>query len=149
MADWRRSSGGSGIPAATAAESDRAATRAAARAATWLGEVAAGDGRVDQAPVHRLAALHPLGPGGDHVGQVPPDMALVDQPGQASGAGEDAEERHLGQRDGRGAVVDEDDLLAGQGQLVAAAGGRAVDGAQPHLVRAERRRPRWPGGSRW
>ncbi len=114
-----------------------------------ISEVAPGGGRVDQAPFHRLSTLHAFGPGGEHVGQVSADVAFVDQPGQAARAREHAEQRHLGEGHGRGPVVDEDDLLARQRQLVAAAGGGAVDGAQPDLVRRGGRRPRWPFGSRW
>ena len=45
-------------------------------------------------------------------------------------SGQHAEQRHLGQADGARAVVDEDDLVAGQGEFVAAAGARAVDGGE-------------------
>ena len=41
---------------------------------------------VDQSPVERLLALDALGPGGEDVGEVAPDVALVDHPGQAAGA---------------------------------------------------------------
>ena len=94
---------------------------------------ARGDG-VDEAPVERLLALDALGPGGEDVGEVAAHVALVDDARQAAGAGQHGQQRHLGQRDGRRAVVDEDDLVAGQGQLVAAAGGRAVDGGDPDLA---------------
>ena len=50
--------------------------------------------------------------------------------------GSTAEQRHLGQRHGRRPVVDEHDLVARQRQLVAAAGGGAVDGGDPHLARS-------------
>src|SRR6185436_15135993 len=42
------------------------------------------------------------------------------------GAGQHAQQRHLGQRDGGGAVVHHRDLVAGEGELVAAAGAGAV-----------------------
>ena len=57
-------------------------------------------------------------------------MALVGQPGQSAGAGQHAEHRHFGQADCRGAVVDQDDLVARQRQFVAAAGASAVDRRQ-------------------
>jgi hypothetical protein len=68
--------------------------------------------------------------GAEDVGQVVAHLALVGHAGQAAGAGQHAQQRHLGQADGAAAVVDQDDLVAGQGQLVAAAGAGAVDGGQ-------------------
>jgi hypothetical protein len=70
-------------------------------------------------------------------------MALVGHAGQAAGAGQHAQQRHFGQADGAAAVVHQDDLVAGQGQLVAAAGAGAVDGGQElqAAVRAESSRP--------
>jgi hypothetical protein len=65
-------------------------------------------------------------------------VALVDHPREATGAGEDGQQWDLGQRDGRGEVVDEDDLVTGQRQLVAAARRRAVDGRDPDLAGALR-----------
>jgi hypothetical protein len=85
-----------------------------------------GDG-IDQAPVHRALAAHAFGRGAEDVGQVMAHMALVGDAGQAAGARQHAQQRHLGQRDGGGAVVDQHDVVAGQGQLVAAAGAGAVD----------------------
>ena len=82
----------------------------------------------------RLRPLHALGPGGEDVGEVAADVALVDDPGQAAGAGQHGEQRHLGQRHRRRPVVDEEDLVAGQRQLVAAAGRGAVDGGDPDLA---------------
>ena len=83
--------------------------------------------------VDRLLALHALGSGGEHVGQVAAHVALVDDPGQPAGAGQHRQQRHLGQRHGRGPVVDQDDLVARQRQLVAAAGRGAVDRGDPDL----------------
>jgi hypothetical protein len=60
-------------------------------------------------------------------------VALVDDPGQPARAGQDGQERHLRERHGRVPVVDEQDVLGGQGQLVAATRGGAVDGGQPVL----------------
>jgi hypothetical protein len=57
-----------------------------------------GDG-VDQAPVHRLLAAHARG-GAEDVGQVVAHMALVGHARQAAGAGQHAQQRHLGQADG-------------------------------------------------
>jgi hypothetical protein len=99
-----------------------------------LVEARAGRHCVDQPPVDGLLALDALDPGGEHVGQIAPDVALVHDPGEAPGAGQHGEERHLRERHRRGPVVDQDDLVAGQGQLVAAAGRRAVDRGDPGLA---------------
>ena len=80
--------------------SDRAA-RARARAAASSAKDACARGAVDQAPLQGLLTADPFGAGGEHVGQVAPDVALVDQPGEAAGAGQHAEQGDLGQRHGR------------------------------------------------
>ena len=46
------------------------------------------------------------------------------------GTGQHTQQRHLGQADGRGSVVDQNDLVAGQRHFVTAAGTGAVDGGQ-------------------
>ena len=81
---------------------------------------------VDEPPVLRLLAAHAFAGRAEDVGVVMAHMALVGQPRQAAGAGQHAEQRHLGQADRGGAVVDQDDLVAGRGELVAAAGAGAV-----------------------
>ena len=88
---------------------------------------------VDEPPVDGLLALDALGPGGEHVGEVAADVALVDEPGEPTGPGQHGQQRHLRQRHGRGPIVDEEDLVARQGQLVATACGGAVDGGDPRL----------------
>jgi hypothetical protein len=85
-----------------------------------------GDG-VDQTPVHGLLATHAFDAGAEDVGQVVAHVALVGHAGQATGAGQHAQQRHLGQADRAAAVVHQHDLVAGQGQLVAAAGAGAVE----------------------
>ena len=57
-------------------------------------------------------------------------VALVGEPGQAAGARQHAQQRHFGEADRTRAIVDEDDLVAGQSKLVAAAGARAVNGGE-------------------
>ena len=91
---------------------------------------------VHQAPLHGPAAAHPGRVGGEVVRQVAAHPALVGQPGQPAGAGQDAEQRQLGQRHGRRAVVDQHDVLAGQRELVTAAGGGAVERREIGLPRA-------------
>ena len=92
-----------------------------------LGEGRRWRDRVDQPPLDGLLALDAFDLRGEHVGEVAAHVALVDDPRQPAGAGQHREQRHLGQRHRRGAVVDEEDLVAGQRQLVAAAGGGAID----------------------
>ena len=86
--------------------------------------------RVDETPLKRLLAAHAFAGGAEDVREVVANVALVGEPGETAGAGQDAEQRHLGQADGARAVVDEDDLVAGERQLVAAARARAVDGGE-------------------
>ena len=70
-------------------------------------------------------AAHALFGGAEDVGEVAAHLALVGHPGQAAGAGQHGEQRHLGQRHRRTCVVGQDDVVAGQRQLVAAAGAGA------------------------
>jgi hypothetical protein len=110
--------------------------RAGERAlADGVGELAARDRGVDELPVHGGLAAHALGAGGEDVGAVLTDLALVDDAGETAGARQHREQRHLGQRDRRGTVVDQQDLVAGQRELVAAAGRGAVDGGEVGLAR--------------
>ena len=95
--------------------------------------------RVDQSPLDGGAAAVALGLGGEEVGAVTTDVALVDDAGQSARAGQHAQQRHLGQRHGRRAVVDQHDVVAGQGQLVAATGSGAVDRGDPGLARGRGR----------
>ena len=99
-----------------------------------VGKLAGRDQLVDQPPFARPLAAHALGGGAEEVGVVAPHQALVDQARQAAGAGQHGEQRQLGQRHRARAVVGQQDLLAGQRQLVAAAGGDAVDRADVGLA---------------
>jgi hypothetical protein len=82
---------------------------------------------IDQAPVHGALAAHAFGRGAEDVCKVMAHMALVGDAGQAAGARQHTQQRHLGQRNSGGAVVDQHDVVAGQGQFVAAAGAGAID----------------------
>ena len=86
--------------------------------------------RVDEAPGDGPFAAHALARRAEDVGEVVANVTLVGEPGQAPGAGQDAEQGHLGQTDRARAVVDEDDLVAGKRQLIAAARARAIDGGE-------------------
>ena len=96
-------------------------------AAHRIGEFARLRDRVDEPPVLRALSAHPFGHRAEDVGQVVAHLALVGEAREAAGAGQDAEERNLRQRNRRRTVVDEPDLVAGERQLVAAAGARPVD----------------------
>ena len=128
-----RCSGGSAIPAASVGRADRAAA-AVARSRTFSSQ--SRFGITSSTSRHSTACLPrtPSGTRGEHVGAVLAHPPLVDHAGEAAGAGQHAEQRHLGQRNGRGVVVDEQDLVAGERQLVAAARGGAVDRGDPGLA---------------
>ena len=89
---------------------------------------------VDQLPVGGALALHAFLGGAKHVGKVAADLALVGDAGEAACARQHGEQRHLGQGDVGGAVVGQDDVVAGQRQLVAAAGTGATHGADIMLA---------------
>ena len=85
---------------------------------------------VDQPPVDRPLPAHAFGRRAKNIGEVAPHFALVGQPRQPSGAGQDAQQRHFRQAHRRRAIVDQKDFIAGERQLVAAAGAGAVDGGE-------------------
>ena len=96
----------------------------------------------------RLAA-HAFGGGAEDVGEVAAHLALVGHARQAAGAGQHAEQRHFGQAHGGGAVVDQHDLVAGERQLVAAAGAGAVQRGEELQARVRGWSPRCRCASRW
>ncbi len=83
--------------------------------------------RVDQAPFDRALSLDPFGDGREEIRQVSPDLALVDDAGQAAGPRQDSEQRSLWQAHRGVPVVDQKNLVAGEGELVAATGADAVE----------------------
>ena len=85
-------------------------TLAVGRAVALLGEL-------QRARLHRLGKRLRFGD-------------LVHQAPVFGGAGQHAEQRHLRQADRAGAVVHQNDFVAGQRQLVAATGASAVDGRE-------------------
>jgi hypothetical protein len=85
---------------------------------------------VDEAPILGLLSAHAFDAGAKQIGQIVAHVALVGHAGQTAGAGQHAEQRHLGQADGRGAVVHQNDLVAGKRQFIAAAGACAVHRSQ-------------------
>ncbi len=91
-----------------------------------FGELLRLGGVINEAPKLGAVGAHAFGGRAEDIGAVAPDFALVDDSRQAAGAGEHAEQRNLRQRYGGRPVVDHGDLVAGKGELVAAACGRAV-----------------------
>ena len=57
------------------------------------------------------------------------NLALVGDPGQPTGARQDREQRHLGQRHCRRAVIEQDDVIGRERKLIAASRRRSVDDA--------------------
>ena len=84
---------------------------------------------VDQPPIDRALALHAFLGGAEHIGMVAPHLALVGDAREPAGARQHREQRQLGQRHRRGAVVDQHDVIGRERQLIAAARRRAVDHA--------------------
>ena len=105
--------------------------------------------RVDEPPLDRALPLHALGDRAEHVREIAPHLALVDDAREAAGARQHAEQRRLRQADRRVAVVDQDDLVARERQLVAAAGADAVERGEELDAPSARWRLRWPAASRW
>ena len=81
---------------------------------------------VDQFPLQGAVRAHALRGAAEHVCAIAPYLALVGQACQSAGARQDAEQRYLRQAHGGRAVVDHQDLVAGECQLVAAARHGAV-----------------------
>ena len=81
---------------------------------------------IDQAPGLGAVGAHALGGGAEKIGQVAPHFSLVGDAREAAGARQHAQQRHFGQAHRGGAVVDHQDLVAGERDLVAAAGAGAV-----------------------
>ena len=92
-----------------------------------FGELLRLDDFIDEAPVFGALAADAVGIGAEHVGVIAADFALVGHAREAAGAGQNAEQRKFGEADGGRAIVDEDDVVAGEREFVAAAGGRAVE----------------------
>jgi hypothetical protein len=85
---------------------------------------------VDQVPLHGAPPLDALGNRAEDVGPVAAHLALVDEARQPPGAGQDAEQRQLGEGDGAAAIVDQQDVVGRQGELIATTTGGAVQRGQ-------------------
>ena len=125
VARERRQRDAAGIRGAVAALGERQRARA-----HRCGELARLRDRIDQPPVLRALAAHAFGQRAEDVGEVVADAALVGDARQPAGPGQHAQQRHLRQRHRRRAVVDQEDFVAGECQLVAAARTGAVHGGE-------------------
>src|SRR5439155_3109358 len=81
---------------------------------------------IHEPPFDRPAALYSFHQRAEEVGAVAAYVSFVDEPRQSARSGQHAEKRRFGKTDGGVPIVDEDDLVAGQRKLVAAAGANAV-----------------------
>ena len=94
---------------------------------------------VHQAPVFGFLAAHAFHAGAKNVGQVMAHMLFVGHAGQTAGAGQHTQQRYLGQAHRAGAVVHQNDFVAGQRQLIATAGTGTVHGSQEFEPAVRRR----------
>ena len=97
-------------------------------------QLAVGHDLVDQPPLHRALALDAFLDGAEIIGVVAAHLALVDHPGQAAGARQHRQQRHLRQRHRGRAVVGHDDVIGRERQFIAAAGRGAVDHGDEFLA---------------
>ena len=105
----------------------------AGRILDGLLELGVGHRLVDQPPLDGARALDALLDRAERVGQIAAHLALVGDAGEAAGARQHGQQRQLGQRHRRAAVVGKQDVVGRQRQLVAAAGRRAAHGAEVFL----------------
>jgi hypothetical protein len=78
-------------------------------------------------------ALDALFDGTEEIGMVAAHFALVRDPRKSPCARQHREQRHFRQSDGGRAVVDQQNMVGGQGQFIAAAGRRSMDDANVFL----------------
>src|SRR5712671_2533903 len=85
---------------------------------------------VHEAPVFGALPTNAIRIGAENIGVIAANPALVGDARKPAGARENAEKGKLREAHGGGAIVDEDDFVAGQGQLVAAASRGAIERGQ-------------------
>src|SRR5262249_31766037 len=105
------------------------AGRGASRRSRARGPPAAPPACAPAPPPAGALAWSPVVRGADPVGGMAEPLALAGDAGEPAGAGEHGKQRQLGQRDRRGTVVDQHDVIGCERQLVATARGGAVDHA--------------------
>jgi hypothetical protein len=81
---------------------------------------------VDEPPLHGLLAAEAFGLRGEVVREITPHVPLVDDARESARPGKHGEQRQLRQRHRRAAIVDQHDVVAGEGELVTAARRRSV-----------------------
>ena len=97
-----------------------------------------GNRLIDETPRQRPLSLHPFAEAREDIGEVAPDLPLVDDTGETTGAGKHGEQRHFREGDRGGRVVHEEDLVTGERKFVSAArAGPAYrrDGLEPGVLR--------------
>ncbi len=85
------------------------------------------DELIDQPPLNGPLSFHALLNRAEEISVIPPYHPLVHNTGETAGSRQDCKQRHFGQRHRGRAVVDHDDTIGRERELVAAAGGSAVD----------------------
>ena len=81
------------------------------------------------------ASANPLDRSAENIGQIASHFALIGQARETAGPRQYAEQRHLRQRDGRGAVVDQKYFIACERKFIAASGGASVEGGDEFQFR--------------
>src|SRR6185503_15271649 len=82
--------------------------------------------RIDELPFDRALPFHALCQRSEDVREVATDLTLVDNARKPAGTRENRQQRRLRQADCRVRVVNERDLIAREGELVATARANAV-----------------------
>ena len=93
---------------------------------------------VDQPPLQRARPTGAFLERAEHVGDVAPDASLVGETRQPAGAGQHREQRHFRQRHGGVAVIDQQQVIGGEREFVAAAGSGAAERGEIALARLRR-----------
>ena len=82
---------------------------------------------IHQIPFERAFAAHAFLDGAEKIRAVAPDAAFIDQSGEAAGAGQHRQQWYFRQGHGRRTIVEQNEVVGGKRQLIAAAGTGTVD----------------------
>src|SRR2546425_3243352 len=85
---------------------------------------------VDESPLLRAFSFQSFGQSRKHIGAVTANSSLIDQASQTTGPGKHTKQGNFGKGNSGVAVVNKIDFIAGDGQLVAAAGSSAVQSCE-------------------
>ena len=94
------------------------------------------DDTIYQAPLLGALPLNAFGNRAEDIGQIPAHPALIGHACKASRSGKHSEQRNFGQAHCGRAIIDEDDLVAGESQFVSSSCRRAVARGQELHTRA-------------